>query len=265
MITEPEWAGDDGEGPEGREELRGGGRFSPRMPAVRSTVARMWVVGVAAVVATSLVWAVVLVFAVHGRSRAQDLHGYRIPGSTCTTAHLEPFTQALGLQQFDADPGVVLRGRALEHVSCTLSGTRSAGDGWVTRYTATVTVDLHKKTDPRPEFEDAGRVQDDTLPVSGQGTYVAFPVSGTTKPVTGLGERAYSVVNDTRQVIRVLDGGAVFSLTFDGLNQWQGTGTPRTTDGAAQRPVGADTKFLRPALLPTMRQLMRSLAPASRR
>ncbi|MFI1094190.1 hypothetical protein [Streptomyces sp. NPDC020917] len=217
----------------------------------------------AAVVATSLVWGAVLVAVVHGRTHVLDLHGYRIPDSTCTAAHLEPFTEALGLEQFDADPGVVLRGQALDHVSCVLSGTRSAGDGWTTEYTATVTVDLHKKADPQAEFEDAGRVQNSNLAVNGQGTYAAFPVSGVIRPVTGLGERAYSILSDKRQVIRALDGGAVFSLTFDGINQWQGTGTPPATGGAVLRPVSADTTFLRPALLPTMRQLMKSLSSAS--
>lgn len=262
MITEPEMAGGDGEMDPDRDELQGGRHPSSGPPAAQGSWARMWMVVAAAVVATSLVWATVLTATDHGRAHAVDLHGYRIPDSTCTTENLQPFTEALGLQNFDADPGTVLRGPTLEHASCTLSGTVSAGDGWTTQYTATVTVDLHKKTDPRAEFKDEGSVQNATLTVPGQGTYAVPFVSGVTKPVTGLGDLAFSTLSNTRQAIRVLDGGAVLSVTIEGTNQWQGSGPRPTADGAALRPVVADTKFLRPALVPTMRQLMKVLTSA---
>jgi hypothetical protein len=211
------------------------------------------------VAATSLVWATVLTATSHGHTHGLDLHGYRIPDSTCTAVNLQPFTEALGLQEFDADPGTVLRGPTLDHASCTLSGTTSAGDGWTTQYTATVTVDLHKKTDPRAEFKDDGRIQNATLVVPGQGTYAVPFTTGVTKPVTGVGDLAFTTVSDTRQAIRVVDGGAVLSLTIDGTNQWQGSGPQPTADGADVRLLVADTKFLRPALVPTMRHLMQVL------
>ncbi|MFF7157963.1 hypothetical protein [Streptomyces sp. NPDC008139] len=215
------------------------------------------------VVATSAVWAAVLAGIGQGRDHSPDLHGYRVLGNTCTTANLEPFTEALALQRYDVDPGSVLRGPTLDHASCVLSGTTSAGDGWTTRYAATVTVDLHKKTDPRPEFEDAGRVQSPGNVVAGPGTYASPTVSGVARPVTGLGDLAFSVLSDTRQTVRVLDGDAVLSLTIDGTRQWQGSGTPPATDGALVRPVEANTTFLRPILVPTMRQLMTALTSNS--
>jgi hypothetical protein len=218
---------------------------------------------VVAVVATSAVWGAVLADIGRTSDRSPDLRGYRIPGNTCTTANLRPFTEALGLQRFDADPGIVLRGPVLDHVSCVLSGTASAGDGWITQYAATVTVDLHKKTDPRAEFEDAGRVRSPEHVVAGQGTYASPTAPDVAKPVTGLGDMAFSSLSDTRQAISVLDGDVVVSLAIDGIHQWQGTGTPPATDGALLRPAEADTKFLRPALVPTMRQLMGALTSHS--
>lgn len=262
MITEPELAGSGGDADPEREEIQGGRPPSPGHPAGLGARARTWTVAAAAVTATSLVWATVLVAAGHRGTHTVDLHGYRIPDSTCTAVNLQPFTEALGLQQFDADPGTVLRGRSLEHSSCTLSGTVSAGDGWTARYTATVTIDLHETTDPRAEFTDEGRVQDATLTVPGQGTYAVPFVSGVTRPVPGLGDLAFSNLSDTRQALRVLDGGAVLSVTIDGSNEWQGSGARPTGDKADLRPAVADTRFLRPALVPTMRHLMRVLTSA---
>jgi hypothetical protein len=263
MITEPEPEPEPGGGDvdPAREELHGGGRRLTGRVLARWAGRRTLPAVVAAVVATSAVWAWAL--AATGGSHDPSLHGYRIPDDTCTAEHLRPFTEALGLQEFESDPGVVLTGTTLEHVSCTLEGTRSSGDGWATQYTATVTVDLHKKTDPRAEFEDAGRLQDDTLAYTSQGTYATTTAVGVTRPVPDLGDLAFTTLSSTRQTVRVLDGGAVLSLSIDGTNQWQGPGRPPTGNGAAQRPVLADTVFLRPALVPTMRRLMRSLAPAS--
>lgn len=262
MITEPEPVDGGGVGPE-RDELQWGGRPLADPGLARRVGSRMLLAVAAAVVATSAVWG--WVFTATRHAHDPSLHNYRIPDDTCTAVHLQPFTDALGLQDFEADPGVVLRGQTLEHVSCTLFGTQSAGNGWATQYTATVTVDLHKKTDPRAEFEDAGRVQDDTLALAGQGTYATTTAVGVTKPVAHLGDLAFTTLSDTRQTIRVLDGGAVLSVSIYGTNQWQGSGSP-TTDGGGLRPAMADTKFLRPSLVPTMRQLMKSLtsAPAHR-
>lgn len=253
MITEPEPGnGGGGEADPEREELLGGGRSWAGPALARWARPRTLLAVAAAVVVTSAVWAWVL--AATGGAHDPDLHGDRIPDDTCTVEHLRPFTEALGLQEFEADPGVVLRGRTLDHVSCTLFGTRSAGDGWTTQYTASVTVDLHKKTDPRAEFEDAGRLQDDTLALAGQGSYATTAAVGVTRPVGHLGDLAFTTLSESRQTVRVLDGGAVLSLSIDGTTQWQGSGRPPTP-----RPTVADTKFLRPALLPTMRQLMRSV------
>lgn len=259
MITEPE-PGGGGEVDAQREELQGGSRSWAGPALARWAGPRMLLAVGAAVVATSVVWTWALAAA--GGAHAPSLHDYRIPENTCTAENLQPFTEALGLQAFEADPGVVLRSRTLDHVSCSLFGTQSAGDGWTAQYTATVTVDLHKKTDPRAEFEDAGRLQDDTLALASQGTYATTTAVGVTRPVAHLGDLAFTTLSDTRQTIRVLDGGAVISLSIDGTNQWQGPGRAPAADGAAQRPAVADTKFLRPALVPAMRQLMRSLAAA---
>ncbi|MFI1094102.1 hypothetical protein [Streptomyces sp. NPDC020917] len=256
MITEPELGDGGGAGPE-RDELQGGSRPLADPGIARRVRSRMLLAVAAAVVATSVVWG--WVFTATGHAHDPSLHNYRIPDDTCTAVHLQPFTDALGLQDFEAGPGTVLRGKTLDHVSCTLFGTQSAGDGWATQYTATVTVDLHKKTDPRAEFQDAGRLQDDTLALASLGTYASTSAVGVTKPVAHLGELAFTTLSDTRQTIRVLDGGVVLSLSIDGTNQWQGSGEPPTTGGGARRPVVADTKFLRPALVPTMRQLMKSL------
>ncbi|MDD1063454.1 hypothetical protein NMG29_35680 [Streptomyces cocklensis] len=49
---------------------------------------------------------------------------------------------------------------------------------------------------------------------------------------------------------------------IDGTNQWQGSGFRPSGDQADLRPVVADTKSLRPALVPTMRRLMKVLTAA---
>lgn len=259
MITEIEGGPGRGEAGDvvsggGRRPWRGGA--AGRWPWLR-------VLGTAAV--TSAVWAAVLHGTGYGHTQAPDLRGYHLDGSPCTTENLRPLTDALGVQHFDLDPGVTHKGAALDHVACTLSAVASLGDGWTTTYTANVTVDLHKKTDPRTEFEDAAHTQDLTRALSGPGVYIPQPDPGITKAVPGLGDSAYETTSHTRQAVHVLDGGAVLSLTIDAANQWQGTGTPKPdSDGAPLRPALADTTSLRPDLVPTMRTLMRVLSsPAS--
>lgn len=270
MITEPEMtdeSGDDriadvlsddqGPRPPGRS-WRPGEVWRPGETWRRQP----WVWALGGAVVASAVWTGVLRGVDYGHTSAPDLHGYHLGENPCTGQNLEPLVDALGATSMNAMPGPVSTGTTLDHVSCDLNGDATTGDGWVTSYTVSVTVDLHKKTDPRTEFEDSVRTQ-----VSAPnatlfgGTVIVAHSTRTTKPLTGLGDRAILTTGANIQSISVLHGGGVFSVSVSANNQWNGTNPPPThADGSPTRPLLVDTKRLAAYLPRTVRHLMSALA-----
>lgn len=277
MITEPELSsGGEPEperGPEpgaeaghepgpdtGLEPGLGDQLATPSRPVGR----RPWTWAVGGVAAASVAWVAVLQGTGYGHTAAPDLHGYHITDNPCTGQNLQPLTDALAAQGFIGLPASVSRGPALDHVSCDMVGYRPANDHWQTTYTVTFTLDLHKKTDPRAEFEDTTKAVLSTLAPAqqdGAGLVTTADDGGTTRPYPGIGDSAYLSSSATRQSLSVRHGGAVFILTLQGGNEWQDTGTA-SADGSRPLPPVADTSALAAQLPTTMRHLMTLMSSA---
>ena len=260
MIGEPEMV--EGTGGELPSDVLSDSDDGPAK-ANASWSGRPWVWAVGGIAVASAVWATVL----HGvGSTTPDLHGYHLGGNPCAGSALGPLEDAVGKRSFAASDASVSQGPALDKVACVLSSNSPAGDGWVTDYAVTVTVELHKKTDPRAEFENVRDARASTVPGASRDGTAVLAVTGTdttsaddVHPVAGVGDEAYFL--DSRasaQTLQVLHGGAVLSLQITGYSRWNGpTGSPADPDGA---PDTSDLSDLRPAMTAAMRHLMASLA-----
>lgn len=262
MISEPEMEGQ--EEPAAAVDLVSD---TDRPPLLGRFTAKPWTWAAVAVVVTSAVWAGVLQATGYGRTSAPDLHGYRIGDSTCSNHDLQPLAGDLGSSSFGQGFPTVTRSTALDHVGCALIGTGTDGSGWTTTYTISVTVDLHKKTDPAAEFDARSRTEPPAPSDGSDGSSVLVHLDGKTRTThpEGLGDRANLTVGQYRQSLFVRHGGAVFSLTVTGTNEWDtGRGKePVNPDGSPARLPVADTAAFSKDLVPTMRQLMNALAQPS--
>jgi hypothetical protein len=263
VITEPEMA--DGQGGDMPTDLLSDSDSDRPAGAARRFRPWLWAAG--GVVAASAVWAAVL----HGTGHAAPaLHGYHLRGNPCNDGALAPLKSAVGERGFASSEATVSTGPAVDELSCLLNAVSPTGDGWVTDYTVTVSVELHKKTDPGPEFENARRARVTTVPGDFQGGVrggnLAIAVAGTdvpsastVHPVAGVGDQAYLLVpRASDQTLVVLHGGAVLRLQVTGYRHWNGPGlVPADAGDASEVP---DLTGLRPAMTAAMRHLMVSLA-----
>lgn len=272
MIGEPEIVGDEGAG---RPEMLGpvveagpgttaydvvSDADQPPSP-LRRLKDRPWAWALAAVVVTSAVWAGVLQGTGYGRATAPDLHGYRVGESPCTGRNLQPLADDLRAGTFDAGPPAVTSSTALDHLTCDLTATLTDGDGWWTTYTVSVTVDLHKVTDPAAEFDARSRTTVDTPPPDAGVAWAAASADEVTTHPRGIGDEANLTSEKFRQSLAVRHGGAVFTLTLSGRNDWdiRRGDVPRNPDGSNGRPTFVDTTAYAVDLVPTMRRLMAAL------
>ncbi|MFB6619706.1 hypothetical protein ACIGFK_05955 [Streptomyces sp. NPDC085524] len=206
MIGEPELDGGWQAGPpldEARPE-------APRGPARRRPP---WLWALVGALAASAVWAGLP--AALDRFPAAPRISYRHSEDLCKDA---PLT-ALGTMAGGFEKGRSRRGGspALDWALCSYDSPRIPGKA---SYHGEVRVDLHKKTDPGPEF----------------GTQLLIDPYGDAEPdrpeqVPGLGERALigGTVREPR--LQVLDGGTVFTVTA----QWWAESAAVETDGDALR------------------------------
>jgi hypothetical protein len=255
MITEPEMEGEPGA--ERPADVLADDDSDGRLPAGR----RPWVWALGGVVAASLVWGAVLQITDYGHTSAPDLHGYRLTtANPCFGDNLKPLTDAMHSRTYAPTPADIRKGPALDETSCTLMVGGPTEHGWSTGYVATVTIELHKKTDPRVEFEDRNRPHSARLTDQEPGSSMLVITSGsdaTPEPVHGLGDSAFLLDGGSAgQTLNVLYGGAEFSLAVTGNASWDKPGTPATT----ATPPSPDLMALRPALAPTIRRLMASLS-----
>ncbi len=265
MIGEPEEFPGELPGstePSGADDVVGDGDRS-RAPG-RLRRRRLWTGVLAGAVAASAVWVAALRADGWGQAAPPDLHGYRLVDDLCSSFHLEPLTDALH-GGFDYNVPVVRRGRTVDRMTCDLTADSVSGDGWETQYHVTVSVDLHKKTDPRTEFADAYGPPAQPPPGlgDGEGPYEQYVYTHETvvKPYPGLGDLAYQTISPYHQGISVLRGGAVITMTVDATNAWRLGGKPPTdAHGAPERPYRVNTTGLRPVLTRTVGHLMTVLS-----
>lgn len=259
MISEPEMS--DGQGGElPGDLLSSSGDPGTGTAAVRRPRPWLWAFGGIAV--ASAVWATLM----HGTGgTTPDLHGYHLDSNPCSGDALKPLKDAVGVMDSAESAARVSSGPALDELSCVLTTAAPAGEGWTTTYTISVGVELHKKTDPRAEFENLMHSRVSSFPggVSGSGVLIATAGNGFTSaadvhPVTGVGDEGYLLTPGVpEQTLEVLHGGAVLTLQVSDYTQWNGPDQSTADHGAP--PKQPDLTHLRPAMTTAMRDLMASL------
>ncbi|WNI16800.1 hypothetical protein [Streptomyces sp. ITFR-21] len=234
-----------------------------RRPAVGGSARRRpWLCALGGVVAASAVWAGVLPATGYGRATPPGVHGYHLSGGVCGRVNLEPLTDAVTSGGFERNSPLLRKEPALDHLECEPTSELPAGDGWVTSYLVQITVDLHKKTDPRPEFVDAYHESPVApTPLETDGGYSLPGYGVTTRAHPGLDDLASCATGTTHEMLSVLHGGAVVSIGVDAANVWGGVGkAPLNADGSPKTPALADVTGLRTVLPQTVRHLMATLA-----
>jgi hypothetical protein len=199
----------------------------------------------------------------YGHTAVPDLHGFHLDGNTpCTVANLEPLTDKVTSGGFLTGNPSVRMGPALDDTACAATSSLPLEGDWATSYVLTVTVELHKETDPRAEFQSTYNPVISLPTIETINGYIAVPDSdAVTKVSPGIGDLAYASSGDGHEALSVLYGGVVLSLTVDARPVWAGTGDPPTSaDGTVESPAPTDTAPLRQLMPQTMRHLMSVLS-----
>ncbi|MEV6114584.1 hypothetical protein AB0L59_19210 [Streptomyces sp. NPDC052109] len=186
-------------------------QFGPAMPAPPSRGggagrAVLWA-AVGAVVA-SAAWAGG-VFLVGGKNDSADLRGYSAPSNMCSSADYSSFRTEY--PEDDSTPTKTsLKNVALDESYCSL-GLKKTGSSYADAYLS-MQLDLHRKTDPGPEFTATWRNYGDS--------HTGYDVS----PVSGIGDEAYLVGQDTTSgssssgsryaTLAVRDGWVTYTMTY---------------------------------------------------
>jgi hypothetical protein len=151
-----------------------------------------------------------------------DLRGYTLRNDLCATADVSAFRSKY--PQVDNSPTTyTAKGDTLDEMSCN-EGLEMSGSSYSDAYLS-IQVDLHKKTDPAPEFAD---------------TWLGWKQHGTSYdvvPVSGFGDEAYLVTEDTvdssgsgdRYVtLAVRDGWMTYSMNWSVYATSYDTGAGKT-------------------------------------
>ena len=212
-ISEPELVvSGDGPGPTEREPVA-----APRRRRVAALL-----VGAAA---ASAVWGAGLyTFGAQG----PDLRGYEVSDRLCSLVTMPNLATAL--DRGSRWTSTESRHRAVDTADC--AGQLERKEGSARAATLTASVVLHKETSPAKEFDAARATAAERIPGRAR-----------VRTVTGLGDRAYTVVHGRTVEVHVLDGDAEFALSV------------RIEDGG--RRVTAER--LRPLVAGDVRELMRRL------
>lgn len=238
MISEPEMA--DGLDPQESREVVGD--RVQRSPVRRGP----WLWALAGASAASALWAAV--FLPHLGNQSAELHGYRLDHESCRSARLASLQEALALKSMpDATDDKLLKHPALDQVHCSLSFQKRAeekpGGHWSVNTTIGISVALHKRTDPRGEFDADRRVTD-------AGVVAADNV----RAVPDLGDEAFVIAKDTSHTeLRVLDGAAVMTLSLSTTSYYDGDAG---TSAVEEEPDLPDVSTYWPAVISDMRELM---------
>ncbi|SNX88384.1 hypothetical protein SAMN06272735_8829 [Streptomyces sp. TLI_55] len=239
MISEPEMA----EGFASRESREVEGDVVQQSPpGLRRRKSWLWALGGASV--ASVLWGAG--FLLSPSHQDPDLRGYRLDQKSCRSARLASLQKALALKSVpDSTEDEVLKHPALDQLHCSLFFQRRsevAGGHWAVTTAIGVSVALHKKTDPRDEFEADRRVTD-------SGVVSADKV----KRVADLGDEAFLIAKDLEHTeLRVLDGAAVVKLTLATGSYYDGDLAADTADAAPELP---DVSTYWPAMISDAREL----------
>ncbi|MFJ9736863.1 hypothetical protein [Streptomyces sp. NPDC101166] len=188
-----------GYGPAPAPPSGGGGKAAGR--------AVLWA-AVGAVVA-SAAWAAGVFLVGDGRGAEADLRGYTAPANLCTSADYSSFKA-----QYTGDAGTPthneLEDPALDDSYCSVS-LKKAGSTYTDAYLS-IQLQLHKKTDPGPEFTARWK------------NYAESRTGYDVDTVTGIGDEAYLVSQDTTggsstsgsidATLAVRDGWVTYSMDY---------------------------------------------------
>lgn len=247
MISEPELTGEFG--PEHTGEAVGG---FDRKPASgrRGGHGLLW--GAAGALAASAVWATAVFAYGIGGDRKPDTHGYQVGGRSCSVMQMTTLTASVGkrAEAPSLAPGTI-ETPALDSVSCAMSlasPDAPAGNdhGWSYRLHVGMSVELHKETDPLPEFD------------ARKDSSVWGDEAERSELVPGLGDRAYLlVVDEQTSELRVVEGGAVIKLSIAASMDYA------SADEGGEPPLGEpDPPAVEPYhadLITDMRDVMKKL------
>ncbi|MEE1811346.1 hypothetical protein [Streptomyces sp. BE133] len=246
MISEPEMAGEFG-GVETREVMGGFDRefVGERRPR------RPWPWALGGAVMASALWAAAL-FLYGVGDRKPDMHGYQLGQDPCPALQLKSIGAAIAPRESTTKiESGLLNHAALDQIRCFIplrsqAGAERPGNGWSIEYTVGITVALHKKTDPGAEFEARRGVTD-----------LGVDPEAKLETVPELGDKAYLLTRDGDSELRVLEGGAVLTLSISAITQHHGD--DRREFEAGDGPDVPDLSPHQSAMISDMRDLMSSL------
>ncbi|WP_407837454.1 hypothetical protein ACE1OC_15070 [Streptomyces sp. DSM 116496] len=248
MITEPEFDGGSSglPGPEGPEALEGsqgrqGYAGSPRSGR------RPWRWALGGALLASALWAGAW-WAATPQDHSPPLR-YALPLSLCDSAKLPATARLAERIAWDYTPRL-WEHPGVDRAMCMLRTPPIDSEvptRWLA-YEAQVSMELHKRVDPAPEFgADPGAVGWIGL---GKPDFRSVP---------GLGERA--LISETEYGsewrLTVLDGGAVFTMD---VSVWSGgEGEPSPDEPAPEEPPKPDSDAVQAAMIDDMHGLMKAL------
>ncbi|MEU5557510.1 hypothetical protein AB0H47_15495 [Streptomyces globisporus] len=252
MISEPELVGEDGPG-SSPDVVSGFDAEQGPAAGRRRWHGALW--GLAGALTASAVWAAAVFGYGIGGDGKPDSRGYRVESDSCAAMELEELARVLGKP--DSESATELDGiehPALHRIRCTvdfkeldLGGRRGEdGSGWTMGYQASLIAELHKETDPRPEFEASSTLTE----IEGSGVERV-------ERVPDLGDRAYLVIMDDNSMrLNVVEGGAVMKLA---LSAWM---SYNEGDGAEEMPDAPEEPEMlayQGHLISDMRDVMKAL------
>ncbi|MEU4929064.1 hypothetical protein AB0G54_21485 [Streptomyces yokosukanensis] len=149
------------------------------------------------------------VFLIGGKGDSADLRGYSAPANMCSSADYSSFKTEY--PEGDSSPTKTsLKNTALDESYCSL-GLKKTGSSYADAYLS-MQLDLHKKTDPGPEFTATWKNYGDS--------HTGYEVS----PVGGIGDEAYLVSQDTSSgssssgsryaTLAVRDGWVTYTMSY---------------------------------------------------
>ncbi|WP_405686866.1 hypothetical protein OG204_24485 [Streptomyces sp. NBC_01387] len=245
MISEPEIVGDFGSSP-GTDVLTGSAAREPREPRPP----RPWRWALGGVLMASVVWAGVLYAYRLQHDEQPDTRGYSMGLDLCQDVRLTALSGELGKRSDDSHWGS--RNRALDLASCHVRLT-PASDGSQRKrgtprvsYEAEVTVSLHRKVDPAPEFEAQSRSRE----------WFADAGPSKVEEVPGLGDEAYLATfddgTDALPKLEVRDGSVELTLMLSVTYNYDQEDDP----AKLAEPVAPDMEAFQPQMIADMRALM---------